>query len=91
MKIEIKAKTETCDDVVHHVFHDDKRVGFIIKTENKNMPFTIVDIQGDSGNAKNLEDAVKRICLKHIALTIPKEERADFMAVLIAMKLCGEL
>ncbi|KHE07935.1 hypothetical protein [Citrobacter braakii] len=91
MKIEIKAKTETSDGVVHHVVQNDKRIGFVIKTDNKEAPYTIVDMQGDSGNTKTIEDAVKRICLKNIALTIPKEKRADFLAVLVALKLSGEL
>lgn len=91
MKIEIKARTETTDGVVHHVFHEGKHVGFIIKTENKEKPYTLVDMQGDTCNTKKLEDAVKKVSLKQIALNLPKEERAHFMAALIAMKLCGEL
>lgn len=91
MKIEIRAKTETTDGVVHNVFHESKHIGFIIKTENKEKPYTLVDMQGDTCNTETLENAVKRACLKQIAANMPKKERANFLAALVAMKLCGEL
>ncbi|WP_320728253.1 hypothetical protein [Enterobacter ludwigii] len=91
MKIEIKARTETTDGVVHHVFHESKHVGFVIKTENKEKPYTLVDMQGDFCNTENLEDAVRKVCLKQIALNLPKNERADFLLALFAMKMRGML
>lgn len=91
MKIEIKARTETTDGVVHHVFHEGKHVGFIIKTENKEKPYTLVDMQGDTCNTKKLESAVRRVCLKQIALNIPETERENFLAAMVAMKLRGML
>lgn len=69
----------------------DKRIGYVIKTENKETPFTVVDIDGPSGNVKTLHEGVKKMCLVHTGKNLPAEKKAEFLATLIAMKLKGEI
>lgn len=49
----------TTDDIVHEVNLEGKRIGYVIKTENKKA-FTVVDIDGPSGNVKTLHEGVKK-------------------------------
>ncbi|MDI0596196.1 hypothetical protein NEO92_08360, partial [Escherichia coli] len=53
--------------------------------------FTVVDIDGPSGNVKTLDEGVKKMCLVHIGKNLPAEKKAGFLATLIAMKLKGEI
>ncbi|EHT9486964.1 hypothetical protein KY138_004926, partial [Escherichia coli] len=39
-----EATVVTTDDIVHEVNLEGKRIGYVIKTENKETPFTVVDI-----------------------------------------------
>ncbi|EFX16567.1 putative bacteriophage protein [Escherichia coli DEC3F] len=55
-----EATVVTTDDIVHEVTLEGKRIGYVIKTENKETPFTVVDIDGPSGNVKTLNDGVKK-------------------------------
>ncbi len=50
----------TTDDIVHEVNLEGKRIGYVIKTENKETPFTVVDIDGPSGNVKTLDEGVTK-------------------------------
>ena len=43
-----EATVVTTDDIVHEVNLEGKRIGYVIKTENKETPFTVVDIDGPS-------------------------------------------
>lgn len=81
-----EATVVTTDDIVHEVNLEGKRIGYVIKTENKETPFTVVDIDGPSGNVKTLDEGVKKMCLVHIGKNLPAE-KAEFLATLIAMKL----
>lgn len=56
-----EATVVTTDDIVHEVTLEGKRIGYVIKTENKETPFTVVDIDGPSGNVKTLNEGVKKI------------------------------
>lgn len=49
----------TTDNIVHEVYLEGKRIGHVIKTQNKETPFTVVDIDGPSGNVKTLNEGVK--------------------------------
>lgn len=51
----------TTDDIVHEVNLEGKRIGYVIKTENKETPFTVVDIDGPSGNVKTLDEGVTKM------------------------------
>ena len=82
-----EATVVTTDDIVHEVNLEGKRIGYVIKTENKETPFTVVDIDGPSGNVKTLDEGVKKMCLVHIGKNLPAEKKAEFLATLIAMKL----
>ncbi len=55
-----EATVVTTDDIVHEVNLEGKRIGYVIKTENKETPFTVVDIDGPSGNVKTLHEGVKK-------------------------------
>ncbi len=55
-----EATVVTTDDIVHEINLKGKRIGCVIKTENKETPFTVVDIDGSSGNVKTLNDGVKK-------------------------------
>lgn len=55
-----EATVVTTDDIVHEVSLEGKRIGYVIKTENKETPFTVVDIDGPSGNVKTLNEGVKK-------------------------------
>ncbi len=57
-----EATVVTTDDIVHEVNLEGKRIGYVIKTENKETPFTVVDIDGPSGNVKTLDEGVKKMC-----------------------------
>jgi|GEM_PF-347408 len=85
-----EATVVTTDDIVHEVNLEGKRIGYVIKTENKETPFTVVDIDGPSGNVKTLDEGVKKMCLVHIGKNLPAEKKAEFLATLIAMKLKSE-
>lgn len=37
-----EATVVTTDDIVHEVNLEGKRIGYVIKTENKETPFTVV-------------------------------------------------
>lgn len=56
-----EATVVTTDDIVHEVNLEGKRIGYVIKTENKETPFTVVDIDGPSGNVKTLDEGVKNV------------------------------
>ncbi|EHU4697066.1 hypothetical protein ACUVG5_004555 [Escherichia coli] len=86
-----EATVVTTDDIVHEVSLEGKRIGYVIKTENKETPFTVVDVDGASLNVKTLDKGVKTMCLAHIGKRIPEEKKTDFFAAMIAMKLKGEL
>ncbi|EEU9164242.1 TPA: hypothetical protein ACIXY3_005066 [Escherichia coli] len=86
-----EATVVTTDDIVHEVNLEGKRIGYVIKTENKETPFTVVDIDGSSGNGKTLNGCVKAICLANIAKTLPTEKKVKVLAELASMKLYGEL
>ncbi|HAZ3577552.1 TPA: hypothetical protein J1Z64_004799 [Escherichia coli] len=86
-----EATVVTTDDIVHEVSLEGKRIGYVIKTENKKKPFTVVDIDGPSGNVKTLDKGVKAMCLVHIGKSLPEEKKDRFFAAMIAMKSKGEL
>ncbi|WNK01918.1 hypothetical protein [Escherichia coli] len=86
-----EATVVTTDDIVHEVSLEGKRIGYVIKTENKETPFTVVDIDGPSGNVKTLHGGVKKMCLVHIIKNIPAEKKDRIMATLIEMELKGEI
>lgn len=67
--------TVTTDDIVHEVSLEGKRIGYVIKTENKETPFTVVDIDGPSGNVKTLDEGVTKMCLVHIGKNLPAKKR----------------
>ena len=69
-----EATVVTTDDIVHEVSLEGKRIGYVIKTENKETPFTVVDIDGPSGNVKTLNEGVKKMCLVHIGKNLPAEK-----------------
>ena len=58
-----EATVVTTDDIVHEVNLEGKRIGYVIKTENKETPFTVVDLAGPSGNVKTLHEGVKKMSL----------------------------
>ena len=78
------ASQQTIDEIMQKVIEN-------AKTENKETPFTVVDIDGPSGNVKTLDEGVKKMCLVHIGKNLPAEKKAEFLATLIAMKLKGEI
>ncbi|EQA7326096.1 hypothetical protein ACX6VG_001324 [Escherichia coli] len=86
-----EATVVTTDDIVYEVTLEGKRIGYVIKTENKETTFTVVDIDGPSGNVKTLNDGVKKMCLVHIGKNLSAEKKAELLATLIAMKLKGEI
>ncbi|EPC0935117.1 hypothetical protein ACSI0N_001691 [Escherichia coli] len=86
-----EATIVTTDDIVHEVILEGKRIGYVIKTENKETPFTVVDIDGPSGNVKTLHEGVKKMCLVHIIKNIPAEKKDRIMAALIEMEQKGEI
>lgn len=71
-----KATVVTTDDIVHEVNLEGKRIGYVIKTENKKIPFTVVDIDGPLGNVKTLNEGVKKMCLVHIGKNLPAEKKS---------------
>ncbi|EFG0069651.1 hypothetical protein BK837_001460 [Escherichia coli] len=81
----------TTDNIVHEVYLEGERIGHVIKTQNKETPFTVVDIDGPSGNVKTLDEDVTKMSLVHIGKNLPAEKKAGFLATLIAMKLKGEI
>lgn len=68
-----EATVVTTDDIVHEVNLEGKRIGYVIKTENKETPFTVVDIDGPSGNVKHLMK-VSKMCPVHIGKNLPTEK-----------------
>lgn len=86
-----EATVVTTDDIVHEVNLEGKRIGYVIKTENKETPFTVVDIDGPSGNVKTLDEGVKKMCWCISERICPQKKKAEFLATLIAMKLKGEI
>ena len=85
------ATTVTTDGIVHKVSLGETRIGHVIKTENKETPFTVVDTVGSSGNFETLNEAVRAMCIACAVGELPTEERYEFLASLIAMKLTGAL
>jgi hypothetical protein len=71
-----EATVVTTDDIVHEVNLEGKRIGYVIKTENKETPFTVVDIDGPSGNVKTLHEGVKKMSLVHIGKNLPAEKKS---------------
>lgn len=69
-----EATVVTTDDIIHEVNLEGKRIGYVIKTENKETPFTVVDIDGPSGNVKTLDEGVTKMCLVHIGKNLPAEK-----------------
>lgn len=73
-----EATVVTTDDIVHEVNLEGKRIGYVIKTENKETPFTVVDIDGPSGNVKTLHEGVKK-CARCIPERIcPQKKKPNF-------------
>lgn len=68
----------TTDNIVHEVYLEGKRIGHVIKTQNKETPFTVVDIDGPSGNVKTLNEGVKKMSLVHIGKNLPAEKKPHF-------------
>ncbi len=66
----------TTDNIVHEVYLEGKRIGHVIKTQNKETPFTVVDIDGPSGNVKTLNEGVKKMSLVHIGKNLPAEKKS---------------
>lgn len=85
-----EATVVTTDDIVHEVNLEGKRIGYVIKTENKETPFTVVDIDGPSGNVKTLDEGVKNVPGAYRKESA-RRKKAEFLATLIAMKLKGEI
>lgn len=83
--------TVTADNIIHEVNLEEKRIGYVIKTENKETPFTVVDIYGFSGNVKTLNDGVKKMCLVHIIKNLPAEKKDMYLASLIETELKDEI
>ncbi len=74
-----EATVVTTDDIVHEVSLEGKRIGYVIKTENKETPFTVVDIDGPSGNVKTLNEGVKKKCAWCISERIcPQKKKPNF-------------
>lgn len=48
-----EATVVTTDDIVHEVNLEGKRIGYVIKTENKETPFTVVDNRWSIRQRKN--------------------------------------
>ncbi len=71
-----EATIVTTDGIVLEVILEGKRIGYVIKTENKETPFTVVDIDGSTGNVKTLNDGVKKMCLVHIGKNLPAEKKS---------------
>ncbi len=71
-----EATVVTTDDIVHEVNLEGKRIGYVIKTENKETPFTVVDIDAPSGNVKTLHEGVKKMCLVHTGKNLPAEKKS---------------
>ncbi len=86
-----EATVVTTDDIVHEVNLEGKRIGYVIKTENKETPFTVVDIDGPSGNVKTLHEGVKKNVPGAYRKESARRKKAEFLAALIAMKLKGEI
>ena len=72
-----EATVVTTDDIVHEVNLEGKRIGYVIKTENKETPFTVVDIDGPSGNVKHLMKVSKNVPV-HIGKNLPAEKKPNF-------------
>lgn len=72
-----EATVVTTDDIVHEVNLEGKRIGYVIKTENKETPFTVVDIDGPSGNVKTLDEGVKK-CAWCISERICPQKKPNF-------------
>lgn len=68
-----EATVVTTDDIVHEVNLEGKRIGYVIKTENKETPFTVVDIDGPSGNVKHLMK-VSKMPGKHREKNLPEKQ-----------------
>lgn len=72
-----EATVVTTDDIVHEVNLEGKRIGYVIKTENKETPFTVVDIDGPSGNVKHLMK-VSQKCARFTSERICPQKKPDF-------------
>ncbi|EMR0736678.1 hypothetical protein RVX82_000981 [Citrobacter braakii] len=91
MNIKLEATITTKDEVIHNVYHEDKQIGFIVKTNRENKPYHFLDMTGDSGNAESIEKAVKNLCVKNWFLNAEKEKRNEVMVAILAMMVTGEL
>lgn len=91
MIIQVEVAVGTDDDIVHEVTLDGKRIGFVIKTECRDSPFAIVDIDGPTGNAGTLQEAVMKMACVHASKSLPEAQRMKFMASLAEKNLRGEL
>lgn len=86
-----EATVVTTDDIVHEVNLEGKRIGYVIKTENKETPFTVVDIDGASIQGKTLDGCIKATCLSAITRNSPVAEKIKAAADMVLMKLHGEI
>ncbi len=73
-----EATVVTTDDIVHEVNLDGKRIGYVIKTENKETPFTVVDIDGPSGNVKTLHEGVKKCAWCTLEIIYQQKKKLSF-------------
>ncbi|STH72653.1 putative bacteriophage protein [Escherichia coli] len=74
MNTNYEATVATTDNIVHEVYLEGKHIGYVIKTENKETPFTVVDIDGLSGNFKTLVEGATKMCLVYIGNNLPAEK-----------------
>ncbi len=73
-----EATVVTTDDIVHEVNLEGKRIGYVIKTENKETPFTVVDIDGPSGNLKHLMKVSKKCAWCISERICPQKKKPNF-------------
>ena len=74
-----EATVVTTDDIVHEVNLEGQRIGYVIKTENKETPFTVVDIDGPSGNVKTLDEVChKNVPGSHRKESARRKKKPDF-------------
>lgn len=79
------------DDIVYEVNLEGKCIGYVIKIENKEILFIVVDIDGLLGNVKIFDEGVKKMCLVYIGKNLFVEKKVEFLVILIVMKLKGEI
>lgn len=91
MEIQFHATTTTSDHITHEIYLDDKKIGYTIKTNRTENPYHFVDMVGDSGNTDSLNKAVRNLCVKDWFVNTEKEKRHEVMAVILAMKISGQI